>query len=122
MKIMRMREADRYEPQPGWARSSLCDETQISAEHFVKPPGHASPLHAHPQAQLLVVLEGELVVEAGGAEATLAPGDTAYFPGGEEHLVRNAGASRAVGLDLFVPGRDFDFWRQRGRLPSAEDR
>jgi quercetin dioxygenase-like cupin family protein len=113
VKIIRLAEAERYEPQPGWTRSSLCDEEPLSAEHFIKPPGHASPLHAHPQAQLLVVLDGQLVVEAAGSEVVLEAGDSAFFEGGEEHRVRNDGQTAASGLDIFSPGRDFGFWRQR---------
>ena len=118
--MVRLAEAKRYEPQPGWTRSSLCDEGPISAEHFIKPPGHASPLHAHPETQLLVVLDGSLVVEVAGEEMILEPGDTAYFLGGEEHRVRNDGREDASGLDIFAPGRDFGFWRSR-RLGDAPE-
>jgi quercetin dioxygenase-like cupin family protein len=85
----------------------------LSVEHFVKPPGHESPLHAHPQAQVLVVLAGRLVVEVGEERAAVERGDTVYFPGGEEHRVRNEGETAASGLDIFAPGRNFGFWRNR---------
>jgi quercetin dioxygenase-like cupin family protein len=113
LKVVRLAEAESYEPEPGWIRSSLCDEGLLSVEHFVKPPGHESPIHVHPQAQLLVVLEGRLVVEVDGQRLVLERGDSAFFPGGEEHRVRNDGETDAAGLDIFAPGRDFGFWRKR---------
>jgi quercetin dioxygenase-like cupin family protein len=88
MKVVRFGSADTYEPDPGWKRVSLCSEEDISIEHFVKPPGHASPLHDHPSAQVLVVLEGKLSVRTGseGAEV-LDAGDAVYIPGGEPHVI-----------------------------------
>ncbi|MBC8433714.1 MAG: hypothetical protein H8D96_17530 [Desulfobacterales bacterium] len=41
----------------------MCNENDISIEHFVKPPQHASPLHGHPNAQVLVVLKGKLAIQ-----------------------------------------------------------
>ncbi|MBD3236245.1 MAG: cupin domain-containing protein [Candidatus Eisenbacteria bacterium] len=113
MRIVRFSAAERYEPEPGWTRSSLCNEPDLSVEHFIKPPGHASPRHEHPQAQLLVVLDGSLIVETDEEQTELQPGDAAYFPGGEPHRVRNDGDTGATGLDIFGPGRSFDFWRRR---------
>jgi quercetin dioxygenase-like cupin family protein len=114
MKVTRLSAAERYEPQADWKRSSLCDEPEISIEHFVKPPGHASPLHEHPQVQVCVVLSGRMkVVNGAGEEALLEPGDAAYFAGGEPHQVVNVLDEVSVGIDIFCPRRSFDFWRQR---------
>lgn len=55
MKVIRFNEAESYEPEKEWKRLSLCNEEDISIEHFVKQPLHASPLHDHPNAQILVV-------------------------------------------------------------------
>lgn len=114
MKVIRFADAERYAPEKDWLRASLCAEADVSLEHFVKPPGHTSPGHAHPAAQVLVVLEGRLVVKAGGQERTLEKGDTAYLPGNEHHAVTNPLDTPSVGLDIFVPGRSFDFWTKRG--------
>ena len=62
MKVVHIAEAENYEPEKDWKRISLCGECDISVEHFVKPPGHASPDHSHPNSQVLVVLEGKLVI------------------------------------------------------------
>jgi hypothetical protein len=53
MKVIRFSSAESYEPEENWKRVSLCNEKDISIEHFVKPPHHASPLHEHPSAQVL---------------------------------------------------------------------
>jgi quercetin dioxygenase-like cupin family protein len=114
MKVIRFSEAERYEPEENWQRSSLCNEPDVSIEHFVKPPGHASPNHSHSNAQVLVVLDGKLAISAGGEpEQELGAGDAAYIPGNETHVVRNPLDKPSSGLDIFVPGRSFDFWLKR---------
>jgi len=116
MNITRFKDADRYEPEPNWKRVSLCGETGISIEHFTKPPRHASPKHDHPNAQVLVVLEGRIKVETDAdGEHVLEAGDSAYFPPGEAHIVTNALNVPSAGIDIFVPGRSFDFWLKRNR-------
>ena len=65
MKAIRHQEADTYEPEKDWKRTSLCNESDISIEHFIKPPLHASPMHHHPNAQVLVVLKGKLGIVTG---------------------------------------------------------
>ncbi len=117
MDIIRFSEADNYEPEKDWKRVSLCNHPDISIEHFVKPAGHASPLHDHPNAQILVVLKGRLAIITGeDEEQVLAEGDTAYIPGHEPHVVKNPLDSPSVGLDIFVPGRSFDFWLKRTKI------
>ena len=114
MKIIRFDTADRYEPEKDWKRLSLCGEKDISVEHFVKPPHHASPRHEHPNAQVLVVLEGKMaVVTDEDGEQILEKGDVAYIPAHEPHVVTNGLDTPSVGLDIFVPGRSFDFWLKR---------
>jgi quercetin dioxygenase-like cupin family protein len=114
MKVVRFRSAESYEAEVDWKRVSLCNEADISLEHFVKPPRHASPRHDHPSAQVLVVLQGKLaIVTDADGEQVLDEGDAAYLPGGEPHVVTNPLDVPSVGLDIFVPGRSFDFWLQR---------
>ena len=37
MKVVRFDKAESYEPEKDWKRVSLCNEADISVEHFVKP-------------------------------------------------------------------------------------
>lgn len=114
MNIIRFNEAETYEPEKDWKRASLCNAQDISIEHFVKPPLHASPKHDHPNAQILVVLEGSLaIITDNDGEQVLNKGDTVYIPGNESHIVKNVCDEPSVGLDIFVPGRSFDFWLKR---------
>jgi len=114
MKVIRFNQAKTYEPEKDWKRVSLCSEKEISIEHFVKPPRHASPLHDHPNVQVLVVLKGMLEVTDGADEKHIVDeGDAIYIPENEPHIVTNARDEISIGLDIFVPGRSFDFWLNR---------
>ena len=114
MKVIHFADAESYEPEEDWKRSSLCNEGDVSIEHFVKPPGHSSPRHEHPNTQVLVVLSGKLTISArDDGERELGEGDAAYIPGGEAHVVKNPLGRPSSGLDIFVPGRSFDFWLKR---------
>ena len=114
MKVIRLNNAESYEPEKDWKRVSLCNEKEISIEHFVKPPHHASPLHDHPNTQILVVLKGKLTIVVDNAgEETLDEGDTAYIPGNEPHIVKNLLDQPSTCIDIFLPGRSFDFWLKR---------
>ncbi len=114
MKVIHFNDAESYEPEKDWRRVSLCNERDVSVEHFVKPPHHASPLHEHPNAQVLVVLKGKLaVVTEEDGEQVVGEGDAVYIPGNEPHVVKNILGVPSVGLDIFVPGRLFDFWLKR---------
>ncbi len=114
MKIIHFTEAERYEPEKDWKRVNLCNEKDISLEHFVKPPNHKSPLHDHPNAQVLVVLKGKLaIITDADGEQEVGEGDAVYIPGNEPHIVKNVLNEPSVGLDIFVPGRSFDFWLKR---------
>jgi quercetin dioxygenase-like cupin family protein len=114
MKVIRFEEAESYEPEKDWKRVSLCCEEDISVEHFAKPPGHASPRHEHPNTQVLIVVRGRLsIITDTDGEQELAEGDAAYIFAGEPHIVKNPLAEPCVGIDIFVPGRSFDFWLKR---------
>jgi quercetin dioxygenase-like cupin family protein len=111
MKVIHFNEAETCEPQKDWKRVSLCDQEDISLEHFVKPAMHASPWHEHPNVQVLLVLKGKISIETkDGNKEVLSEGDAAYIPGGETHIVTNILDEPSVGVDIFLPGRSFDFW------------
>lgn len=118
MKVVRFNNAETYEPEKDWKRVSLCNQDDISIEHFVKPPKHSSPKHSHSNAQILIVLKGKLEIwtkEDGGV--VLDEMDTAYIDGNQEHIVTNPLEDEiSVGLDIFVPGRSFDFWLKKKEL------
>lgn len=116
MKVIRFNNAENYEPEKDWKRVSLCNQQDISIEHFVKPPEHSSPRHEHANAQVLIVLKGKLVITTDQEKQELSEHDTVYIPGNEPHIVTNPLNEPSVGIDIFVPGRSFDFWLQRGAI------
>lgn len=114
MKVIHLKDADKYEPEKGWMRANTCSQRNISLEYFVKPPRHSSPLHEHPQEQVCMVIKGRMRVRnADGQESLLEPGDAAYFASNESHTIENAIDEESIGVDIFVPGRSFDFWSRR---------
>lgn len=113
MDVRRFKSTDRYEPDEGWERVSLADEAETSVEWFRKPAGHSSPMHDHPNAQVCIVLSGELVIHTREKRANLGVYDAAFLEAEEPHRVENTDEEPAVGLDIFIPGRDFDFWSAR---------
>ena len=116
MKVVRFNSAESYEPEKDWKRVNLCNEEDISIEHFIKPPHHASPMHNHSNSQVLVVLKGKLaIITDDSGEQVLGEGDTVYIPGNEPHIVKNPLDVPSVGLDIFIPGRSFDFWLKRNK-------
>ena len=110
MKATNFEDAETYEPDEGWQRVSLADSEKFSFEWFEKPPGHSSPMHDHENEQVCIVLEGELTIHTEGDEVTLTKYDAARLERWEEHRIENMGDELAIGLDVFAPGRSFDFW------------
>ncbi|MFB6151712.1 MAG: cupin domain-containing protein [Haloarculaceae archaeon] len=106
-------DAETYEPDAGWRRVALAGSDDVSLEWFEKPPGHASPMHDHENGQVCLVLDGELTVHTEGDAARLERYDSVWLGPWESHRVENTGDGTAVGLDIFVPGRSFDFWTDR---------
>ena len=113
MKSERFDEAETYEPDEGWRRVALAGSDRFSFEWFEKPPGHSSPMHDHENEQVCLVLEGELTIVTETGEVTLGRYDSVWLESWESHRVENTGDSLAVGLDVFAPGRSFDFWTER---------
>lgn len=106
-------EAETYEPDEGWRRVSLAGSDQFSFEWFEKPPGHSSPMHDHENEQVCLCLSGELTVATEDNKVTLNEYDSVLLESTELHRVENTGNETAVGLDVFSPGRSFDFWTDR---------
>ena len=113
MEPVRFEDAETYEPEEGWRRVSMAGSDAFSFEWFEKPPGHSSPMHDHENEQVCLCLEGELTVHTEEETVTLAENDSVWLDAWEAHRVENNGDERAVGLDVFAPGRSFDFWTDR---------
>lgn len=113
MESVHFEEAETYEPEAGWRRVSMAGSEAFSFEWFEKPSGHSSPMHDHENEQVCMVLSGELTIYTEDDEVTLGPYDSAWLEPWESHRVENTGEETAVGVDVFAPGRSFDFWTDR---------
>ena len=92
------------EPEPGVRRRTVQSEHATVAE-YAFAAGARFPLHAHPQEQVTLVLEGDVDLTVAGRTARLAAGAWSVVPGGVEHGV-TAGPGGARIVALVVPRRD----------------
>lgn len=106
-------DAETYEPDNGWGRAALAGNDAFSFEWFEKPSGHSSPMHDHENEQVCVCLKGELTVHTETETVTLEQYDSVHLEAWEAHRVENTGETTAIGLDVFAPGRSFDFWTDK---------
>jgi quercetin dioxygenase-like cupin family protein len=113
MEYVEFKDAEAYEPDEGWRRVSLAGSDRMSFELFEKPPGHSSPMHDHENEQVCLVLDGKLRIHTEDESVTLGKHDSVFLESWETHRVENPGEETAVGLDVFAPGRSFDFWTDR---------
>jgi quercetin dioxygenase-like cupin family protein len=67
---------------------------------FLFPRGASPPRHTHPQDESYIVVDGQLVVQAGERRFALGPGGTAAVPMGVPHTFRVD--SETAGLERFV--------------------
>jgi quercetin dioxygenase-like cupin family protein len=70
-------------------------------------------MHDHENEQVCLVLDGELTLYTEDDSVTLGKYDSAWLDSWENHRVANESDQLAVGLDVFAPGRSFDFWTAR---------
>ncbi|AEN04909.1 Cupin 2 conserved barrel domain protein [halophilic archaeon DL31] len=113
MDVVKFDDAEQYEPEAGWQRRALAGSDRFTFEWFEKPPGHSSPMHDHENEQVCLCLEGELTVHTQTDSVALEKNDSVQLEPWEEHRVENESDERAVGLDVFAPGRGFEFWTDR---------
>jgi quercetin dioxygenase-like cupin family protein len=113
VKLVDFDAAESYEPDAGWRRVEMAGSEAVSLEWFEKPPGHSSPMHSHENEQVCVVLGGELVLESEADRYELGENDSVLLESNEPHRATNPGDTVAVGIDVFAPGRSFDYWTDR---------
>ena len=58
-------------------------------------------------------MKGKMVITTDDEEKDLNEGDAVYIPGNEPHALKNPTTEPSIGVDIFVPGRSFDFWLKR---------
>lgn len=66
------------------------------------PPGRA-PAHSHPYDEVVLILDGEGVAHAAGAQHPLGPGTCIHLPPGVLHCLENTGPGTLRVLGVFHP-------------------
>jgi quercetin dioxygenase-like cupin family protein len=89
------------ELRPG-IRGSTIVSRDLTVTLYRYAPGAAWEEHRHPEDQLTVVLEGEIVFRTAGGELRLGPGAQALIPGNVPHSAE-AGPDEVVTLNVWPP-------------------
>ncbi len=89
------------ELRPG-IRGSTIVSADLTVTLYRYAPGSAWEQHRHPEDQLTVVLEGEIVFRTDAGELRLGPGAQVLIPGGVPHSAE-AGPAEVVTLNVWPP-------------------
>jgi quercetin dioxygenase-like cupin family protein len=92
------------EPWPGVRRRAF-DSQAATVTQYDFDPRAQFPLHSHPQEQVTLINEGEVVLTVAGEVSLLGPGDWSVIPPGIEHGI-TAGEAGAKFVAIIVPRRD----------------
>lgn len=76
----------------------------VSLNFVTFPPNSGFPIHRHPEEQISIVREGEMVITVGDLEQTVKPGDVIVFPPNVPHAGRTFDRSCRL-IDIFSPPR-----------------
>jgi quercetin dioxygenase-like cupin family protein len=90
-------------PYPGIARRVLTT-SRATVQEYRFDPGATYPLHQHPQEQITLVLEGDLVFTGDGDAHDLSAGAWSVVPGDVLHGI-TAGPAGTRFLAILVPPR-----------------
>jgi quercetin dioxygenase-like cupin family protein len=109
MDIWRRSSADYVEPPGHFGGLTLSDVVPrnvggiFSIQESVAPPGAGGHSHHHErEAQLFMVIVGELTFDTGSDRFTLQEGEAVLFPPFEPHATVNEGAGDSVSVVVTV--------------------
>ena len=93
-------------PAAGWAQlpesQVVLDNPSVRVTVLTFVPGGATGRHQGIEAEIGIVVDGELIVESPNGRQTLSPGAAYWMPGLTPHDVRNEGARPAKLYDIFL--------------------
>lgn len=81
------------------------DTRHATVVRYELEPGARYPLHAHPEEQLVHVVEGEIRFQVGRRVLHLRRGDLLHVPGEVVHGAEGGGDATAVFLNIVMPRR-----------------
>ncbi len=88
----------------GIERKAFGSEAATLALHRLHP-GHEISPHAHPNEQIVYILEGVVDFHVGDDVIRITAGGLVVIPPGVVHYVEVVGEQPALNLDVFTPGR-----------------
>jgi quercetin dioxygenase-like cupin family protein len=99
----------------------MTDDTngQFSVMELIANPGGGPPLHTHPSAEALTIIEGEFEISGleNGAPYSIRakPGDTIFVPAGAPHTYSAVGTTPGKAMLVFTPGGEMErFFAEAG--------
>lgn len=119
MYAAKFHENDLEQLEEGWMRTDVGGKKiwekwkAVSVEYYKKSPGQSSSFHSHENKQVTIVFKGKLKVYTENQETTLGEMDSVFLSENEVHKMEVEGGTKAVGINIFVPGRAPDFWQNR---------
>lgn len=113
MRAIRWEEIVETHPFPGVTTQRFdTDRTTIVRYRF--EPDASFPLHAHPEEQIVAVLQGRVEFQVGNRVLHMVPGDLCHVEPDEPHGAR-AGKEPVEMLNILSPRRTGDTIRYVGR-------
>ena len=95
MKELEIRRWPPDQPLEEGAVADLWKLDGFGCDLWVDPPGQQWLDFVHITDERVLVAQGEIEFEVGGARALLGPGDEVFIPAGSRHSVWNRGSSTA---------------------------
>lgn len=84
-------------------------------------PVGGPPLHAHDFDEVLLVIEGRVIVQFGEDRSELGAGDFAWLASGHAHTFANPGPGTVHALGLAIPSGIEDLFAERGAYLGSLD-
>lgn len=102
MDPIRWEDIKEIETRPGILRRVLTAGS-LQVIRYRYAPGSVFEDHSHPEEQLTMGVEGDLLFTIGDTELIFRKGDIVHIPGGVHHSAVNDGETDAVTLNIYTP-------------------
>jgi quercetin dioxygenase-like cupin family protein len=103
MELIDLTQEREHEPVPGYRVRFVHSENMTFAFWDIKK-GYEVPLHAHPNEQVVKMIEGKLELRIDGQKHVMEPGLVMIIPAGVEHSAYSLTDCKAI--DTFYPVRE----------------
>lgn len=103
---VRWEDLAREDVSPGYTRAGFRGERAQLVCSWVEPGGGAAEPHVHDFDQVMIVVEGSLLMELDGVEELVNAGQLLVIPAGVWHSALAVGEARTINFDLFAPPRE----------------